>query len=63
MLYFLSKLLGIVILVARASYIILGLLGLFLWLSHLSPYRGKGMVFGSIIMAIVAEVAARIFLV
>lgn len=57
--YFLSRLLGLVIVVARASYVVICLLGLFLWLSHISPYRGRGMVVGSILMAIVSEVAAR----
>lgn len=60
--YFLSRLLELVIVIARASYITIGLLGLFLWLSHISPYRGRGMVFGAILMAIVAEAAAKILL-
>lgn len=58
--HLMSKLLGLVIVVARASYIAIGLLGLFLWLSHISPYRGREMVIGSILVAIISEVAARI---
>ncbi|MCX8204151.1 MAG: hypothetical protein N3H31_00575 [Candidatus Nezhaarchaeota archaeon] len=58
--YFLSKLLSLVITIARASYIAIGLIGLFLWLSHISPYRGREMVIGSILIAIASEVAARI---
>jgi len=60
--YFLSRLLELVIIIARASYVTIGLIGLFLWLSHISPYRGRGMVFGALLMAIVSEVAARILL-
>jgi len=61
--YFLSRLLELVIIVARASYITIGLIGLFLWLSHLSPYRGRGMVFGAILMAVVSEAAAKLLLI
>ncbi|MEM4699432.1 MAG: hypothetical protein QXT74_00600 [Candidatus Nezhaarchaeales archaeon] len=58
--HLMSRLLGLVIVVARASYVAIGLLGLFLWLSHISPYRGREMVLGSILIAIVSEVAARV---
>jgi hypothetical protein len=60
--YVLARLLELVVVVARASYVTVGLIGLFLWLTHISPYRGRGMVFGAIIMAVVSEVAARVLL-
>ncbi|RLF15134.1 MAG: hypothetical protein DRJ97_04775 [Thermoprotei archaeon] len=60
--YFASRLLELVITIARAFYLVVGLIGLFLWASHISPYRGRGMVLGALLMAIVAEVAARILL-
>jgi hypothetical protein len=60
--YTLSRLLEMVIVVARASYVTVGLIGLFLWLTHISPYRGRGMVFGAILMAVVSEAAARALL-
>jgi len=60
--YTLSRLLEMVIVVARASYVTVGLIGLFLWLTHISPYRGRSMVFGAILMAVVSEAAARALL-
>ena len=43
--------------VARASYVALGLLGLVLWSTGISPYRGRHLVVGAIVLAIIAEVA------
>ncbi|RLF09405.1 MAG: hypothetical protein DRJ69_04700 [Thermoprotei archaeon] len=60
--HFLTRLLELVIVVARASYIAIGLIGLILWLSHISPYRGRGMVAGAILMAVISEAAARLLL-
>lgn len=58
-LYFLNEFLDVLLVVIRASCLILGLLGLFLWLSHISPHRGKGMILGSIILALVTEIASK----
>ncbi|MDH5815927.1 MAG: hypothetical protein QE164_03970 [Candidatus Nezhaarchaeota archaeon] len=56
--YVLHKGVEVLITVARASYVALGLLGLVLWATGISPYRGRHLIVGSIILAIIAEVAS-----
>lgn len=55
--YLIHRGLEVLITIARASYIALGLLGLVLWATGISPYRGRHLIVGSIILAIVSEVA------
>lgn len=56
--YVIRKGLEVLITIARASYVALGLLGLVLWATGISPYRGRHLIVGSIILAIIAEIAS-----
>jgi len=56
-LFIVHKGLEVLITIARASYFALGLLGLVLWATGISPYRGRHLIVGAIVLAIIAEVA------
>jgi len=56
-LFTIRKGLEVLITLARASYVALGLLGLVLWATGISPYRGRHLVVGAVVLAIIAEVA------
>ncbi|MEM2834681.1 MAG: hypothetical protein QXD66_03130 [Candidatus Nezhaarchaeales archaeon] len=58
LIYVIHRGVEVLITVARASYVALGLLGLVLWATGASPYRGRHLIVGSIILAIIAEVAS-----
>ncbi|MEM4576918.1 MAG: hypothetical protein QW701_05625 [Candidatus Nezhaarchaeales archaeon] len=55
--YIVRRGLEVLIAIARASYVAIGLLGLTLWTTGISPYRGRHLIVGAIILAIVSEVA------
>jgi len=55
--YLIRRGIEFLITIARASYIALGLLGITLWATGISPYRGRHLIIGSIVLAIVSEVA------
>ncbi len=57
LLYAIRRGLEALIMIARASYVALGLLGLVLWATGISPYRGRHLIVGAIVLAIIAEVA------
>ena len=56
-LFVVHKGLEVLITIARASYVALGLLGLALWATGISPYRGRHLIIGAVVLAIMAEVA------
>ena len=56
-LYAIHRGLEVLITIARASYVALGLFGLVLWATGISPYRGRHLIVGAIVLAIIAEVA------
>jgi len=56
-LFVVHKGLEVLITIARASYFALGFLGLVLWATGISPYRGRHLIVGAIVLAIIAEVA------
>ena len=56
-LYAIHRGLEVLITIARASYVALGLFGLVLWATGVSPYRGRHLIVGAIVLAIIAEVA------
>ncbi|MCS7140341.1 MAG: hypothetical protein N3F04_04505 [Candidatus Nezhaarchaeota archaeon] len=55
--YVIRKGFEVLIAIARASYVALGVLGLVLWATGISPYRGRHLIVGSVILALVSEVA------
>lgn len=57
LIYVVRRGLEVLIAVARVSYVAIGLLGLTLWATGVSPYRGRHLIVGAIILAIVSEVA------
>ncbi|RLF21609.1 MAG: hypothetical protein DRJ68_03095 [Thermoprotei archaeon] len=57
LIYVINKGLIFLVTVIRASYVALALLGVVLWASGFSPYRGRSLILGAIILAVVSEVA------
>jgi len=57
LMYLIRRGIEFLITIARASYIGLGLLGITLWATGISPYRGRHLIIGSIVLAIVSEIA------
>ena len=55
-LFTLQRGLEVLITIARASYLVLGLLGIVLWGTGVSPYRGRHLIVGAVVLAIVTEV-------
>jgi len=56
--YTIHRGLEVLITIARASYVALGLLGLVLWATGVSPFRGRHLLVGAVVLAIMAEVAS-----
>ncbi len=49
----------ILISLARILYLVLGLAGSIAWFSGFSPYKGRKMVIGALILAILTEIITR----
>ncbi|GEM_PF-2543791 len=58
--YLITKLTSFILTLMRITYFVVGLIGVLLWGSGFSGYRGRNMIVSAIIMAVISEVAATI---
>jgi len=58
--YLLIKIIEFLLFASRIVYITVGILGAILWLSHIQPNRGRRMVIGALVLALVTELLKAI---